>query len=71
MTLAVDQLAYKIQWEGGVLDAIEYGIKADEIEDVEIRALWDEVETGYRRLWPLIHEIEMQIGARLKAAKEV
>lgn len=55
------ELAQKVEWEGGPLDAVEYGIHADEIDDPELRELWRKLETDYRKLWPLVSEIESRL----------
>lgn len=43
---SVQALAAKIDWEGGVFEAAEYGIKADELPDSapqDIRDAWERV----------------------------
>ncbi len=47
-------LAQKIRWEGGLWAALEYGIKADHIEDPELAELWARLEHSYREIAPLI-----------------
>ena len=59
--LTAKELAQRVEWEGGPLDAVEYGIHAHQIEDRELRALWTKLEIGYRRLWPLVTEIETRL----------
>lgn len=47
-----EQLANKIDWEGGIIAAIEWGIHAGDIEDPEVASLWAEIEVGYSLLYP-------------------
>lgn len=54
-------LARKVDWEGGVLAALEYGVRAEDIEDPKLRALWEQVEIGYRSLTPLVTQISKEL----------
>jgi hypothetical protein len=54
-------LANKVDREGGVLATLEYGVRADEIEDPQLRSLWEQVETGYRALTPLVTAINLEL----------
>jgi hypothetical protein len=56
-----DELARKVRWEGGALDAIEYGISSEQIDDPELRDLWRALEDGYRALTPLVTTIETRL----------
>lgn len=51
------RLAQKVEWEGGVLAAMEYGIHAEQIDDGEVRRVWDALERAYRELTPLVDRI--------------
>jgi hypothetical protein len=46
------ELARKVEWEGGILGALEYGIRHEEIDDPELAALWRRLETIYDQLRP-------------------
>lgn len=50
------QLAGKIEWEGGVFEALEYGIKANDVP-VELEKLWAEAVSIHRDLADVIDEI--------------
>jgi hypothetical protein len=47
-----DQLAAKIEWEGGVLEAVDYGIRSTDMPegDVELEELWKELEDAYSKV---------------------
>ena len=47
-------LARKVEWEGGVIAALEYGIRSEEIDDPELSALWHRMETLYDQLRPCV-----------------
>lgn len=59
--ISAKRLADKVEWEGGVLAALEYGIRSEQIDDSELRSLWSDLEQRYRSLTPLVS----QIGERL------
>jgi len=46
--LNLTQLANKIEWEGSVAEAIEYGVKWSDIEDEKVANLWRLAEAAYR-----------------------
>ncbi len=56
-----NELARKVRWEGGALDAIEYGIRSEQIDDPDMQALWRELEERYRALTPLVISIEIEL----------
>jgi hypothetical protein len=53
-----DLLAYKIQWEGGVLATLDYGLQPEDIEDERLRAAWGELRELHGRLRPLVKSFE-------------
>lgn len=55
------RLARKIEFEGGVLAALEFGVRAEDIEDPRLRSLWQKIETRYRSLTPLVTEISQEL----------
>ena len=48
-------LAGKIEWEGGVMEALDYGIKTEDMPegDTELIEAWDRLATAYHELEPL------------------
>ena len=56
-------LASKIQWEGGVIGALEYGLKPDDIGDPELRAAWQQLQQAHAELRPLIQDFERRLRA--------
>jgi hypothetical protein len=57
-----DGLAQKIRWEGGLLAALDYGIKARDIADPELAALWRRLERAYARMAPLLDQAADELG---------
>lgn len=62
-------LASKIEWEGGILDAVDYGIRAEDMPegDVEMAEAWHELEDAYaaadrcaRRVEALLPELDSE-----------
>lgn len=52
------RLAEKVAWEGGTFEALRYGIRADDIGDPELAALWRDMEELYERMSPLTWKID-------------
>lgn len=44
-----EEFAAKVEWEGGVLDALEYGLKIDDIDkgEVVLREKWLAAQTAW------------------------
>lgn len=52
--------AAKIEWEGGIIDALDYGLKADDLGDQTsaLALAWRELETAWQQVKPLIEKVE-------------
>lgn len=55
--------ASKIEWEGGIFEALDYGLKhtdlsADDPDAAALRAAWAELEAAYDALRPLVRKID-------------
>lgn len=50
----------KIEWEGGILEALEYGIKTTEMPegDTELTEAWALLASAYEALQPLADAVE-------------
>lgn len=66
------EFAGKVEWEGGVLDALDYGLRADDLDDSnpELKAAWRdlarrwaEVEPDVRNVERMLDELEQSDGA--------
>ena len=59
-----DKFIGKIHWEGGVLDALEYGLHVQDLDDqtTEFAAHWRELETIWRdQFEPAMTKVERYI----------
>jgi hypothetical protein len=54
-------IAHKVDWEGGLLAALQYGVRSEQIADPELAAKWAVVEKLYAQLMPLVYEIERDL----------
>ena len=54
-----EALAAKIEWEGGVLESVDYGIKAEDMPegDTELSELWTELVIAYRKADDLARKV--------------
>lgn len=67
------EFAGKVEWEGGVLDALDYGLRADDLDDSnpELKAAWrdlarrwaEDFEPGLRNVERMLDELEQSDGA--------
>jgi len=50
-----EHLAAKIEWEGGVLEALDYGITTGDMPegDAELAEAWGKLEAAWKQLSPL------------------
>jgi hypothetical protein len=61
--LGIDELASKVRWEGGILDALEYGIGSEEIADPELATIWSRMEQLYNDLRPVMKQAQRLLSA--------
>jgi hypothetical protein len=67
--MTTEELARKVRWEGGIVSALEYGIRSHEIDDPELAALWRRMEDLYDQLRPPIATADRMLrAARHRAA---
>lgn len=61
-------VAEKVDWEGGITEALEYGIKAADMPegDAELTAAWQALEDAFTALQPLA----AAVGDLLEAARD-
>jgi hypothetical protein len=63
ITPEMRRFARKVRWEGGILDAIDYGLTAADVPDEAVASTWAEIESLYSRMRPLISAIEPLLEA--------
>ena len=53
-------LAGKIEWEGGILEALDYGIKTADMpeSDTELTEAWAKLEASFRQTAALAEAVE-------------
>ena len=56
-----DRLTRKVDWEGGIIAALDYGIRSEQIADPEIAALWHEAEAIYDALAPVLLDLDRRM----------
>jgi hypothetical protein len=54
-------LAHKVNWEGGVLGALQYGVRSDQIADPALARRWKEIEQLYVRLAPKVSDLQRDL----------
>lgn len=61
-----EALAAKIEWEGGVLEALDYGITTEMMPegDTELAGAWAKLEAAWKQLSPLADAIRKMLDDR-------
>ena len=61
-----DDLAGKIEWEGGVIESLDYGITTDMMPegDAELTEAWGKLEAAWKQLSPLADAVEKLLEDR-------
>lgn len=59
----VADFAAKVEWEGGVIDTLEYGLTSAHLDPADdaarpLRQAWAALETAYAALRPLIDRVD-------------
>ena len=54
----------KIDWEGGITDALDYGIKTEDMPegDAELTEAWGKLEAAWRALAPLAEAVDNMLN---------
>ena len=69
--LSVERLAKRVEWEGGVLEAIQYGIKGADIANPELAEAWHELEQLWSQMEPALVDLNrcLRQGSARSAAR--
>jgi len=57
-----DEFAGKLDWEGGLYELLSYGLKAEEIEDLELRSIWEGLVMRFDEMELLREKLESILG---------
>jgi len=59
-----EHLAAKIEWEGGILEALDYGIRTGDMPegDTELIEAWGKLEAAWKQLNPLADAVTELLG---------
>lgn len=52
------EFAAKVEWEGGVMDALDYGLRAKDVELGGLHTMWRDLETLWEPMRWLVGQIE-------------
>lgn len=52
------EFAQKIDWEGGILEALGYGLRPDDAPPGELRDAWAELRAAFEDMRPLVRRVE-------------
>lgn len=60
--LSIEEVAAKVAWEGGVFETLRCGLRADQVSDHALAAMWKQMETLYEQIAPIAWRIESSLG---------
>lgn len=55
--MTLEDFAAKVDWEGGVIDAIDYGLKPEDAPEGELRDLWRQACDLFKQMEPITNRI--------------
>ncbi len=59
--LEAEELSAKIDWEGGVYEALKSGLNSDDIDDEELSSIWAELEESFVDFESLVEKFEIAL----------
>lgn len=61
-----EEFIAKIEWEGGVLDALEYGLRAEDLDDSdpELKGAWSDLRNDWVNFEPALRNVEEMVEER-------
>ena len=64
-----EDFAAKIHWEGGVVEALDYGLKAADLEDpdTDLGRAWAALDAQWALMRPLINKADTFVDTIIKA----
>ena len=68
--LSDQEFALKVEWEGGVVDALDYGLRASDLDDSNptLKALWLDIEQQWLESFePAVRALEDALEDVLEA----
>ena len=52
------RFAAKVEWEGGILEALDYGLAPADVTEGPLRDLWSKLSSLYRQMQPILAEAQ-------------
>jgi phage terminase large subunit-like protein len=67
--MSEEDFAAKIQWEGGVVEALDYGLKATDLKDpdTELGRTWAALDAQWTLMHPLADKADALVDTILEA----
>lgn len=59
--LSIERLARRVATEGGIVAALDYGIRGSDIGDIEVAGAWAELQGLYEQMVPLMDRLDRRI----------
>lgn len=65
--MTAEDLQQKIDWEGGTIDALIYGVEASDIEDEDLAHAWEFLQRQWERFEVELYAWEAILKGKLRA----
>jgi hypothetical protein len=53
-----EEFADKVEWEGDVIEALEYGLTAEDLVDGPLKTAWGRLEEAWKDFKPALDAVE-------------
>lgn len=61
--MSAADFAGKVMWEGGITEALDYGLKPEDAPEGPIRDAWTRAYALWQQMEPVMHEIDSLLEA--------
>lgn len=56
--MTAQDFAGKVEWEGGILEAVDYGLKPEDAPEGPLRELWAQLVAQYALIEPIMRKVQ-------------
>lgn len=63
--MSEEDFAAKIHWEGGIMDALDYGLRSEDVVPGDLHNLWEELEGYWAQMQSTVYELDDYVGELL------
>ncbi len=64
--ITAERLDHVIEWEGGLVETLQHGIRSEDIEDDQLRTAWIHLRREWERFEPEMYAFEAILNGKLR-----